>query len=135
MCQLLPAPKSQPEPSGGAMAAFRSAFDAGEMRTEFEKAGIKPTFIPFIWKHLLHDPNNLSSQNLASEFEWEQAVPSLPSAAYCLLRSKFKPLTSSVHSVVDSSDQVTTKLLIKLQVPFSSFIPSPFLLGKVRFVP
>ncbi|CAK9315719.1 unnamed protein product [Citrullus colocynthis] len=97
------------------MAAFRSAFDAVEMRTEFEKAGIKPTFIPFIWKHLVHDPNNLSSQNLASEFEWEQAVPSLPSAAYCLLRSNFKPLTSSVHSVVDSSDQVTTKLLIKLQ--------------------
>ncbi|KAL0559766.1 hypothetical protein IC582_000134 [Cucumis melo] len=97
------------------MAVFRSAFDAGELRTEFEKAGIKTTFIPFIWKHLLHDQNNLFNHNLASEFQWEQAVPSLPSAAYCLLRLKFKPLTSTVHSVVDSSDQVTTKLLIKLQ--------------------
>ncbi|KAE8645842.1 uncharacterized protein LOC101215180 [Cucumis sativus] len=97
------------------MAVFRSAFDAGELRTEFEKAGIKTTFIPFIWKHLLHDPNNIFNHNLASEFQWEQVVPSLPSAAYSLLRLKFKPLTSTVHSVVDSSDQVTTKLLIKLQ--------------------
>ena len=120
------------------MAVFRSAFDAGELRTEFEKAGIKTTFIPFIWKHLLHDPNNIFNHNLASEFQWEQVVPSLPSAAYSLLRLKFKPLTSTVHSVVDSSDQVTTKLLIKLQVPFSSSLPpcpSLFLLGKVRFVP
>ncbi|KAG6571920.1 hypothetical protein SDJN03_28648, partial [Cucurbita argyrosperma subsp. sororia] len=97
------------------MAAFRSAFDAGEMRTEFEKAGIKSTFIPFIWKQLLHDSNNLLNQNMASEFQWEKAVPSLPSAAYSLLRSKFKPLTSTVNTVVDSSDQATTKLLIKLQ--------------------
>ncbi|XP_022972434.1 uncharacterized protein LOC111470995 [Cucurbita maxima] len=97
------------------MAAFRSAFDAGEMRTEFEKAGIKSTFIPFIWKQLLHDSNNLLNQNMASEFQWEKAVPSLPSATYSLLRSKFKPLTSTVNTVVDSSDQTTTKLLIKLQ--------------------
>ncbi|XP_022953081.1 uncharacterized protein LOC111455593 [Cucurbita moschata] len=97
------------------MAAFRSAFDAGEMRTEFEKAGIKSTFIPSIWKQLIHDSNNLLNQNMASEFQWEKAVPSLPSAAYSLLRSKFKPLTSTVNTVVDSSDQATTKLLIKLQ--------------------
>ncbi|KAH9655674.1 Radical SAM domain-containing protein [Citrus sinensis] len=47
--------------------------------------------------------------------EWDE-FPSLPSAAYSLLRSKFKPLTSTLHSVVDSSDDVTTKLLVKLQV-------------------
>ncbi|KAI8025150.1 S-adenosylmethionine synthase 2 [Camellia lanceoleosa] len=46
--------------------------------------------------------------------EWDE-VPSLPSSAYPLLRSKFKPSTSTVHSVIDSSDEVTTKLLIKLQ--------------------
>lgn len=118
------------------MVAFRSAFDAGELRAEFEKAGIKSTFIPYIWKHLLNDSNNLLNHNLVeSEFEWEKAVPSLPSAAYALLRSKFKPLTSTVHSVVDSSDQVTNKLLVKLQVLASSFRPSIFLFGKVQFVP
>lgn len=51
--------------------------------------------------------------------EWDE-FPSLPSRAYSLLRSKFKPLTSTLHSVVDSSDDVTTKLLVKLQVGTSS---------------
>ncbi|XP_022148839.1 uncharacterized protein LOC111017398 [Momordica charantia] len=97
------------------MAAFRSVFNAGELRREFENAGIKSTFVPFIWKRLLHDPNNFLNHDFATEFDWERAVPSLPSPAYALLRSKFKPLTSTVHSVVDSSDQVTSKLLVKLQ--------------------
>lgn len=47
--------------------------------------------------------------------EWDD-VPSLPSSAYPLLRSKFKPFTSTLHSVFESNDEVTTKLLIKLQV-------------------
>ncbi|MBA0649319.1 hypothetical protein Goklo_016894, partial [Gossypium klotzschianum] len=42
-------------------------------------------------------------------------IPDLPSSAYRLLRTKFKPFTSTVHSVFHSTDGVTTKLLIKLQ--------------------
>ncbi|KAK4437981.1 Dual-specificity RNA methyltransferase RlmN [Sesamum alatum] len=34
---------------------------------------------------------------------------------YTILNSKFKPCTSTLHSAVNSSDGVTTKLLIKLQ--------------------
>ncbi|GAY48719.1 hypothetical protein WN943_024248 [Citrus x changshan-huyou] len=84
---------------------YRSVFDGGIIRAEFEKAGIKQHFIPLIWKYVIENPN----------CEWDE-FPSLPSAAYSLLRSKFKPLTSTLHSVVDSSDDVTTKLLVKLQV-------------------
>ncbi|XP_057963770.1 uncharacterized protein LOC131154945 isoform X2 [Malania oleifera] len=84
---------------------FRSVFDAGELRAEFEKAQINYSFIPLIWKYVIQNPN----------CELDQ-VPSLPSAAYPLLRSKFKPCTSTLHSIIDSSDQVTTKLLVKLQV-------------------
>ncbi|KAK2974478.1 hypothetical protein RJ640_018643 [Escallonia rubra] len=84
--------------------AFRSVFDASTIRTEFENAGIKPHFIPLIWKYVIQNPN----------CEWDQ-VPSLPSAAYPLLKSKFKPFTSALDSVIESTDQVTTKLLIKLQ--------------------
>ena len=47
--------------------------------------------------------------------EWDE-IPDLPSAAYSLLRSKFKTFTSSVDSVINSNDGVTTKLLVKLQV-------------------
>lgn len=83
----------------------RSVFDAGEMRSEFENAGINCKFIPLIWKHVLQNPDG----------DFEQ-VPSLPSSAYLLLRSKFKPLSSSLHYATDSSDGVTNKLLIKLQV-------------------
>ncbi|XP_057963769.1 uncharacterized protein LOC131154945 isoform X1 [Malania oleifera] len=83
---------------------FRSVFDAGELRAEFEKAQINYSFIPLIWKYVIQNPN----------CELDQ-VPSLPSAAYPLLRSKFKPCTSTLHSIIDSSDQVTTKLLVKLQ--------------------
>ncbi|XP_028125866.1 uncharacterized protein LOC114322698 isoform X2 [Camellia sinensis] len=85
--------------------ALRSVFDASQIRTEFENAGINSHFIPLIWKYVIQNPN----------CEWDE-VPSLPSSAYPLLRSKFKPSTSTVHSVIDSSDEVTTKLLIKLQV-------------------
>lgn len=85
--------------------SFRSIFDAGEIRSEFENAGISCKFIPLIWKYAIQNPNG----------EWEE-VPSLPSAAYILLRSKFKPLTSTLHSATDSSDGLTTKLLIKLKV-------------------
>ncbi|KAL9417711.1 hypothetical protein AB3S75_040658 [Citrus x aurantiifolia] len=83
---------------------YRSVFDGGIIRAEFEKAGIKQHFIPLIWKYVIENPN----------CEWDE-FPSLPSGAYSLLRSKFKPLTSTLHSVVDSSDDVTTKLLVKLQ--------------------
>ncbi|XP_030475560.2 uncharacterized protein LOC115692742 [Syzygium oleosum] len=84
--------------------AHRSVFDAGEITSEFDKAGISSHFIPCIWKWVARNPS----------CEWSD-IPSLPSAAYSLLSSKFKPLTSTLHSRVDSSDQVTTKLLIKLQ--------------------
>ncbi|OVA09374.1 Ribosomal RNA large subunit methyltransferase RlmN/Cfr [Macleaya cordata] len=84
--------------------AVRSVFDSGVLRSEFEKAGINTHFIPLIWKHVLQNPN--------SEFN---EVPSLPSAAYPILNSKFKFSTSTAHSVLESLDNVTTKLLIKLQ--------------------
>ncbi|CAH1450461.1 unnamed protein product [Lactuca virosa] len=83
---------------------FRSVFDAAFIRTEFDQAGINTQFIPSIWKYVVQNPN----------CEWRE-IPSLPSAAYSLLSSKFKPCTSVVDSVLDSIDQVTTKLLIKLQ--------------------
>ncbi|KAK9112078.1 hypothetical protein Scep_019597 [Stephania cephalantha] len=84
--------------------AFRSVFDLEAIKSEFENAGISTNFIPLIWKHVLRNPN----------CELDQ-VPSLPSAAYPLLVSKFKSSTSTLHSVVESIDNVTTKLLVKLQ--------------------
>jgi adenine C2-methylase RlmN of 23S rRNA A2503 and tRNA A37 len=88
---------------------IRSVFDGVELRTEFSKMGIDPKFIPIIWKHLFR-------RNTNSDWEWEKHVPSLPSSAYSFLRSNFKtPLSSSLHSVFHSSDNVTSKLLIKLQ--------------------
>ncbi|CAK9141359.1 unnamed protein product [Ilex paraguariensis] len=84
--------------------AIRSVFDSSAIRTEFEKAGINTNFIHLIWKYVIQNPN----------CELDE-VPSLPAAAYPLLRSKFKPSTSTLHSVIESSDEVTTKLLIKLQ--------------------
>ncbi|KAJ0680915.1 putative 23S rRNA (adenine(2503)-C(2))-methyltransferase [Helianthus annuus] len=86
------------------MTTFRSVFDAPFIRAEFDKSGINTQFIPTIWKYVIQNPN----------CEWRD-IPSLPSAAYSLLSSKFKPCTSAVDSVSDSTDQVTTKLLIKLQ--------------------
>ncbi|GMY38691.1 dual-specificity RNA methyltransferase RlmN isoform X1 [Fagus crenata] len=91
--------------------SLKSIFDAKEVKAEFEKAGINPSFIPVIWKHVMnHNPNNTTNKTM----EWKE-IPSLPSAAYSLLNSKFKPLTSSIHSLLHSSDHVTSKLLIKLQ--------------------
>ncbi|KAL6270622.1 hypothetical protein ACE6H2_027533 [Prunus campanulata] len=84
--------------------SFRSIFDAGELKSELEKSGVKPSFIPYIWKQVIQNPDAQLDQ-----------IPSLPSAAYPLLTSKFKTLTSCVHSAMDSSDQLTTKLLKKLQ--------------------
>lgn len=55
--------------------------------------------------------------------DWED-IPSLPSSAYTLLRAKFKAATSLVHSVLESNDGVTTKLLIKLQVKIHTQNPS-----------
>ncbi|GMH03096.1 hypothetical protein Nepgr_004935 [Nepenthes gracilis] len=84
--------------------AYRSIFDGTELRAEFEKSGINTRFIPSIWKHVLQNPN----------CKWEE-IPSLPSTVYPLLNSKFKPLTSTLCSVTDSTDGVTSKLLLQLQ--------------------
>ncbi|ONK76376.1 uncharacterized protein A4U43_C03F27040 [Asparagus officinalis] len=84
--------------------AFRSVFDAGALRSEFEASGISTRFIPIIWKHVFQNPRCQLDE-----------VPSLPAAAYAVLRSKFKPMTSSLSSAVDAKDGVTTKLLIHLQ--------------------
>nr|XP_043620244.1 dual-specificity RNA methyltransferase RlmN [Erigeron canadensis] len=82
----------------------RSVFDAGFIRTEFDKAGINTQFIPSIWKYVIQNP----------DCEWRD-IPSLPASAYTLLSSKFKTCTSVIESALDSTDQVTTKLLVKLQ--------------------
>ncbi|KAL5713639.1 hypothetical protein ACHQM5_015695 [Ranunculus cassubicifolius] len=82
----------------------RSIFDVATIHTEFDKNGINTNFIPIIWKHVLQNPNCHFNE-----------LPSLPSAAYKLLNSKFKSTTSVVDSVFESADNVTTKLLIKLQ--------------------
>lgn len=84
--------------------AFRSIFDASVLQTEFENAGINSQFIPLIWKHVVQNP----------DCKWDE-IQSLPSAAYSLLKSKFVPLSSTLHSVAHSTDDVTSKLLIKLQ--------------------
>ncbi|KAJ6815886.1 uncharacterized protein M6B38_418600 [Iris pallida] len=86
------------------MATTRSVFDAGALRLELEAAGISFQFIPTIWKHVVQNPSCSLDD-----------VPSLPAAAYPLLRSKFRPMTSSLSSAIDSRDSVTTKLLIRLQ--------------------
>ncbi|KAL7119123.1 hypothetical protein ACP275_02G043900 [Erythranthe tilingii] len=85
--------------------AYKSVFDASAVKSEFENAGLNPNFVPVIWKHILKNP---------SCRRWDE-IPSLPSAAYSLLESKFKICTSTLHSAVNSSDQVTTKLIIKLK--------------------
>ncbi|KAI9123996.1 hypothetical protein K1719_005296 [Acacia pycnantha] len=91
---------------------LRSVFDAGDIKREFENAGLDPKFVPIIWKHVIQ---NQKRNGECEEFDWEKQVPSLPSAAYSLLRSRFKkPLSSSVHSVFNSADNLTTKFLIKL---------------------
>ncbi|MQL95080.1 hypothetical protein Taro_027748 [Colocasia esculenta] len=84
--------------------ASRSIFDAGALRGEFESAGISTHFLPLIWRYVLRNPT----------CELEE-VPSLPSAAYPLLRAKFRPMTSSLASAVDSGNGTTTKLLVRLQ--------------------
>ncbi|RZC54693.1 hypothetical protein C5167_013546 [Papaver somniferum] len=84
--------------------AFKSIFDSAALRTELEKAGINTSFIPQIWKYVIKNPN--------CKFD---EIPSLPSALYPLLQSKFKTSTSTVDTVLESLDNVTTKLLVKLQ--------------------
>ncbi|KAF3779104.1 Ribosomal RNA large subunit methyltransferase N [Nymphaea thermarum] len=84
--------------------AVHSIFDVGFLKTELEEAGISANFIPVIWKYILDQPNSQIND-----------VPSLPSAAYPVLLSKFRPMTSIVESVTNSEDKVTTKLLVRLQ--------------------
>ncbi|KAJ0982123.1 hypothetical protein J5N97_010378 [Dioscorea zingiberensis] len=84
--------------------ALRSVFDAGALKAELESAGVSPSFIPAIWKYMLQNPGcDLDD------------IPSLPSKAYPVLRSKFRAMTTTVTSAADSKDRVTTKLLIRLQ--------------------
>lgn len=99
---------------------IRSVFDGGALRTEFEKIGIDPKFVPILWKHLFLTLRNSNTEiNSPCDWEWEKHVPSLPSSAYTFLRSNFKtPLSSTLHSVFHSSDNLTSKLLIKLHVCF-----------------
>nr|KJB32244.1 hypothetical protein B456_005G231500 [Gossypium raimondii] len=86
------------------MATYRSVFDAAELRAQLNDAGINTKFMASIWKYVLQNPGCELGE-----------IPDLPSSAYRLLRTKFKPFTSTVHSVFHSTDGVTTKLLIKLQ--------------------
>ncbi|CAJ1924680.1 unnamed protein product [Sphenostylis stenocarpa] len=94
---------------------IRSVFDGGELRREFEKSGIEGKFVPIIWKHLIASIAKQQMQD--SDWDWEKKVPSLPSSAYSVLRSNLgetTPLSSSLHSVFHSADNLTSKLLIKL---------------------
>ncbi|XP_006649584.1 dual-specificity RNA methyltransferase RlmN [Oryza brachyantha] len=84
---------------------LRSVFDAAYIRGEFAAAGISSHFIPLIWKYVLQNPR---SGDL-------DAVPSLPAAAYALLRQKFRPTTSTLTTAAESKDRTTTKLLIRLK--------------------
>ncbi|RWR82460.1 dual-specificity RNA methyltransferase RlmN [Cinnamomum micranthum f. kanehirae] len=84
--------------------SFHSIFDLGAIRSEFQDAGISPQFIPSIWKHVLQNPKSEAN-----------GTPSLPSSAYPILISKFRSMTSTLESVVESKDGITTKLLVKLQ--------------------
>ncbi|TKY71240.1 Dual-specificity RNA methyltransferase RlmN [Spatholobus suberectus] len=94
---------------------IRSVFDGGEVRREFSKNGIDTKFIPIIWKHVIASAS-ANAKEQKEDWEWEKQVPSLPSSAYSLLRSNFStPLSSSLHSVFHSADNLTSKLLIKLQ--------------------
>jgi hypothetical protein len=94
---------------------IRSVFDGVELRSEFENIGIDSKFVPIVWKHLFLTLRSGGEES--NYWEWEKHVPSLPSSAYTFLRSNFKtPLSSTLHSVFHSSDNLTSKLLIKLQV-------------------
>ncbi|XP_042508761.1 dual-specificity RNA methyltransferase RlmN [Macadamia integrifolia] len=86
--------------------AYRSVYDLGAVRSEFEKTGISSRFIAHVWKYAIQNPN------IEIDFD---GVPSLPSAAYPLLRSKFRSSTSTLDSISESDDNVTSKLLIRLQ--------------------
>ncbi|KAL6645627.1 hypothetical protein ACP70R_017235 [Stipagrostis hirtigluma subsp. patula] len=91
--------------SAAAAPPRRSVFDAAYIRSEFAAAGISAHFIPLIWKHVLQNPR-------CGDLD---GVPSLPKAAYALLRLKFRPTTSTLTAAADSKDRTTTKLLIRLQ--------------------
>lgn len=92
---------------------IRSVFDAGDMKREFERYGVDPKFVPIVWKHVILNLNLHSDGDC--DWDWHKHVPSLPSPAYSFLRSNFKtPLSSSLHSVFHSADNLTSKLLIKL---------------------
>eukprot|EP00268_Persea_americana_P051474 TRINITY_DN568_c0_g1_i4.p1 TRINITY_DN568_c0_g1~~TRINITY_DN568_c0_g1_i4.p1 ORF type:complete len:332 (-),score=43.65 TRINITY_DN568_c0_g1_i4:489-1484(-) len=84
--------------------SFHSVFDLGAIRSEFQAAGISPQFIPSIWKYVLQNPKSEA-----------HGTPSLPSSAYPILISKFRSMTSTLESAVESKDGITTKLLVKLQ--------------------
>ncbi|XP_045811010.1 uncharacterized protein LOC123905453 isoform X4 [Trifolium pratense] len=102
------------KPCGESRMKIRSVFDGVELRTEFQKIGIDSKFVPIIWKHLFLTLR--SSNDWDDDDEWEKHIPFLPSSAYSFLRSNFKtPLSSTLHSVFHSSDNLTSKLLIKLQ--------------------
>jgi hypothetical protein len=58
-------------------------------------------------RYVLHNPTRCGDLG---------GVPSLPAAAYTLLRQKFRPITSTLTATADSKDRTTTKLLIRLQV-------------------
>ncbi|EPS62421.1 hypothetical protein M569_12372, partial [Genlisea aurea] len=84
--------------------AYKSVFDVAAIKADFDVAGVNRNFVPLVWKHVLQNPNR----------RWDE-IPSLPCAAYSVLNSRYKSCSSAVHSAIDSSDQVTTKLLIQLQ--------------------
>eukprot|EP00798_Chlamydomonas_sp_ICE-L_P021606 gene21606-28606_t len=82
----------------------RSVWDADEVFSEFEAAGIKPMHAVKLWSYLLRNPTQ----------SWHD-VPEFPKAAMQLLDSKFAKFTSTVNQVQRSDDGETVKMLISLQ--------------------
>lgn len=81
-----------------------SIFDEEILREELEALDVNPLHIDSTWRFVL-------AHKGAEAYD----VPDLPSRVRTLFHSKFKTMTSHVHTRYDSSDGRTTKLLITFQ--------------------
>ncbi|DBA73554.1 hypothetical protein WJX79_010357 [Trebouxia sp. C0005] len=89
---------------GRPLSRHSSVWDKAAVAAAFQEAGVKPSHLTRLYKHLAKHP----------EAAWEE-VPNLPKAAAHLLNEKFHHLTSTVLHCQTSASADTTKLLLKLQ--------------------